>query len=59
MHTYTHTHVRTSAQTFFAVGRAIVGIASRATSTRNSVVCERAFAFAVTAAVVCLAFVRC
>ena len=56
-HTHTHTYVRTSAQTF-AFRRAIVGKASRAIATRNFSVFGRAFAFAVTAAVVCLARVR-
>ena len=53
-HTYTHAH----SQTFAASIHAIVAIASRAIATRNSSVCGRAFAFAVTAAVVFLARVR-
>merc|ERR1719237_149236 len=42
----------------FAALRPIVGIASRAIATRNFSVCGRAFAFAVTAAVVFLARVH-
>ena len=56
--TYTHTHIHTHAQTFGAAIHAIVDIASRAIATRNFSVCGRAFAFAVTAAVVFLARVH-
>ena len=55
VHTHTHAHIRTSAQTFGAAIHAIVDVASRAIATRNSSVFGRAFAFAVTAAVVSLA----
>ena len=49
----TDTHAQTSAAI-----HAIVDKARRAIATRNSSVFERAFAFFVTAAVVCLALVR-